>query len=204
VQQGRGTVFKLTPPTAAKPAWTLNTLWTFSGGNDGAVPFFAGLIADETGALYGTTGAGGASGNGTVFKLTPPAAGQTSWTLSTLWSFSGGADGASPAAGLIADRKGVLYGTTENGGATGAGVVFKLMPPAVAGQTPWAETVLWTFTGGSDGALPVGDLIADKTGALFGTAQLGGAITPNNLPCPSGCGVVFKLTGTGFATNNGG
>ena len=201
---GCGTVFKLTPPTAAKTAWTLNTLWTFSGGNDGALPFFAGLIADETGALYGTTGAGGASGNGTVFKLTLPAAGQTSWTLSTLWSFSGGSDGANPAAGLIADRNGVLYGTTENGGAIGFGVVFKLMPPAVTGQTPWAETVLWTFTEGSDGGFPVGDLIADHTGALFGTAQFGGAITPNNLPCPSGCGVVFRLTGTGFATNNGG
>jgi uncharacterized repeat protein (TIGR03803 family) len=208
---GCGTVFKLTPPTAGKTAWTLTTLWSFSGGNDGASPFTAGLIADETGALYGTTGAGGAFpdgcggiGCGTVFKLTPPAAGQTAWTLMTLWSFSGGTDGGFPTAGLIADGKGALYGTTYMGGAFGAGVVFKLTPPAVAGQTPWNESVLWPFTGGSDGQDPAGGLIADQKGALYGTTQFGGTITPNQRPCESfGCGVVFKLTGTGFATEDG-
>jgi uncharacterized repeat protein (TIGR03803 family) len=169
----------------------------------------AGLIADETGALYGATGAGGAFpagcggiGCGTVFKLTPPTAGKTAWTLTTLWSFSGGEDGGFPLAGLIADRKGALYGTTYMGGAFGAGVVFKLVPPAVAGQTPWPETVLWTFTEGSDGGLPSGDLIADHTGALYGTAQFGGTIG-TSAPCfQSGCGVVFELTGTGFATED--
>jgi uncharacterized repeat protein (TIGR03803 family) len=202
---GCGVVFKLTPPTAGNIAWTLTTLWTFSGGNDGASPFVAGLIADETGALYGTTGAGGAFpaecggvGCGTVFKLSPPAAEQTAWSLTTLWSFSGGADGGFPTAGLIADQTGALYGTTYNGGAFGAGVVFKLTPPAAAGQTPWAETVLWTFTGGSDGALPGGELIADERGALYGTTQFGGDLAAP--ACPGfGCGVVFKLTGTGFA-----
>lgn len=198
---GCGVVFKLTPPRGGEIAWSETTLHSFSGGSDGSVPQ-AGLFARNKSAspnkpLYGTTSSAFGPGFGTVFKL-------VDGTLTTLWSFSGGSDGANPAAGLIADRNGVLYGTTENGGAIGFGVVFKLMPPAVAGQTPWAETVLWTFTEGSDGGFPVGDLIADHTGALFGTAQFGGAITPNNLPCPSGCGVVFRLTGTGFATNNGG
>jgi uncharacterized repeat protein (TIGR03803 family) len=201
-----GVVFKLTPPARGQTAWTETTIWTFSGGNDGAVPFFGGLIADETGALYGTTGAGGAFpdecggvGCGTVFKLTPPAAGQTAWTLSTLWSFTGGSDGGFPVAGLIADRNGTLYGTTYMYGAFGAGVVFKLTPPGVAGQTPWTETVLWPFTGRSDGQDPAGGLIADHKGTLYGTTQFGG-----NLSCAGGfgCGVVFKLTGTGFATED--
>src|SRR5262249_30288077 len=104
-------------------------------------------------------------------------------------------DGAFPVAGLIADRSGALYGTTYMGG-VGAGVVFKLMPPAVAGQTPWPETVLWAFTGGSDGQDPPSTLIADHKGTLYGTTQFGG----NPQLCEGfGCGVVFKLTGTGFA-----
>ena len=206
-----GVIFKLTPPARGQTAWTETTIWTFSGGDDGAVPFLGGLIADETGALYGTTSAGGpfpdaaacnivSIGCGTVFKLTPPGRGQTTWTLSRLWSFTGGNDGGSPFAGLIADRNGALYGTTYIGGAFGPGVVFKLTPPAVAGQTPWIETTLWNFSG-SDGALPQSTLIADQKGTLYGTTQFGG-----NPSCAGGfgCGVVFELTGTGFATNNGG
>jgi uncharacterized repeat protein (TIGR03803 family) len=198
-----GVVFKLTPPARGQTAWTETTIWTFSGGNDGAIPLFGGLIADEAGALYGTTSSGGAFpagcdvvsiGCGTVFKLTPPVAGQTSWTLSTLWSFSGGADGGFPIAGLIADRTGALYGTTYIGGAFGAGTAFKLTPPA-PGQTGWGLATLWSFSGGSDGALPQGTLIADDKGTLYGTTQFGG-----NPSCAGGfgCGVVFKLTGTGF------
>ena len=82
----------------------------------------------------------------------------------------------------------------------GPGVVFKLAPTAVAGQTPWIETTLWNFNG-SDGALPLSTLVADQKGTLYGTTQFGG-----NPSCAGGfgCGVVFELTGTGFATNNGG
>jgi len=75
-------------------------------------------------------------------------------------------------------------------------VVFKLTPPA-PGQTPWTETVLWRFSGSSDGAQPVPGLIADQTGALYGTTEFGG--TTSTSSCVFfGCGVVFKLTGTGF------
>jgi uncharacterized repeat protein (TIGR03803 family) len=202
-----GVVFKLTPPARGPTTWTETTIWTFSGGDDGAVPILGGLIADETGALYGTTSAGGpfpagcnavSIGCGTVFKLTPPAAGQTAWTLVTLWSFTGGNDGGFPVAGLIADGKRALYGTTYIGGAFGPGVVFKLAPSAVAGQTPWIETTLWNFNG-SDGALPQSTLIADHNGTLYGTTQFGG-----NPSCAGGfgCGVVFKLTGTGFLSED--
>ena len=103
-------------------------------GADGADPA-AGVIFDSSGALYSTTMYGGkdffccslkAFGNGTVFKLTPPRAPGGAWTESVLHSFTGGSDGAHPYAGLIFDRAGALYGTTEGGGAYGYGTVFKL------------------------------------------------------------------------------
>jgi uncharacterized repeat protein (TIGR03803 family) len=127
---GCGTVFKLTP------SGTETVLYRFTGG-DGANPT-AGLIADASGNLYGTTelggGANGCSGGcGTVFKLTP------SGTRTVLHSFTGGNDGASPVAGLIADAAGNLYGTTELGGGAsgcsgGCGTVFKLTPSGTDAQ----------------------------------------------------------------------
>ena len=210
---GNGTVFKLTPPAPGQTAWTLTTLWSFSGGSDGANPTTAALIADRTGALYGTTSTGGVASPacvfgtcGVVFKLTPPARGQTAWSETVLYAFSGGSDGGFPTAGLIADGKGSLYGTAILGGVNaptcfgGCGVVFKLTPPA-AGQTSWTETVLWSFLGSNgDGDLPAAGLIADENGALYGTTQFGGTLSA----CGGfGCGVVFKLTGTGFVPGEG-
>jgi uncharacterized repeat protein (TIGR03803 family) len=172
------------------------------GGSDGATPL-AGLIADNRadnrGALYGTTAGGGTGNNGTVFKLTPPAKGQTAWTETVLYHFTGGSDGSLPYAGLIADNSGALYGTTQQGGSgcppNGCGTVFKLTPSA-KGQTAWTETVLYRFTGGSDGATPRAGLFADKQGVLYGTTTVGGGQSG----CPQftalfvGCGTVFKLT----------
>ena len=116
---GGGTVFKVDLIDM-----TLTTIWSFTGGSDGGEPQQGTLIVDQTGALYGTTyvggspGACGGSGCGTVFKLSPPMHGQTAWTLTSLWSFSGAGDGANPNAGLIADTDGALYGTTSAGGAS--------------------------------------------------------------------------------------
>jgi uncharacterized repeat protein (TIGR03803 family) len=120
---------------------------------------------------------------GTVFKLTPPAKGQTVWTGTVLYGFKGGSDGTDPYAGLIADKQGALYGTTSLGG-SGSGTVFKLTPLA-KGQTVWTETVLYRFKGNSDGSGPSAGLIADKQGALYSTT--GGGGTGNG-------GMVFKLT----------
>ena len=197
---GAGTVFKLTPPAKGQTAWTETVLHTFTGGTlpggtDGGIPV-AGLIADNSGALYGTTSGGGTGngflGFGTVFKLTPPAKGQTVWTETVLYRFKGGSDGSGPFAGLIADKQGALYSTTAGGGTNnglgGAGTVFKLTPPA-KGQTVWTETVLYRFKGGSDGSGPFAGLIADKQGALYSTTAGGG--TNNGL---GGAGTVFKLT----------
>jgi uncharacterized repeat protein (TIGR03803 family) len=161
---GNGTVFKI--DTIHQ---TLTTIYSFSGSPDGATPGLGALLADDMGALSGTTFGGGTYGNGTVFKLTPPRQGQTAWTESVLWSFSGGSDGANPEAGLIADERGALYGTTSTGGACAfCGTVFELTPPA-SGQTPWIETVLWSFSGGSDGSVANAGLISDEMGALYGT-----------------------------------
>jgi hypothetical protein len=210
---GCGVVFKLTPPARDQIAWTETTLRSFSGGSDGSTPF-GGLFARNQSpsskkSLYGTTTFGGAldaplcfgEGCGTVFKLTPPGDRETGWTLTTLWTFTG-SDGGQPVGGLIADETRALYGMTNVGGINnrvcgffGCGVVFKLTPPA-RGQTAWTELGLWSFTGGSDGASPQGGpLIADERGALYGTTQFGGAL---DLCSGLGCGVAFKLTGTGF------
>jgi uncharacterized repeat protein (TIGR03803 family) len=128
-----------------------------------------------------------------VFKLDP------SGTETPLYDFSGGADGANPHAGLIRDAVGNLYGTTSFGGntssscpygSTGCGVVFKLDPSGT-------ETVLHTFSGGTDGANPYAGLIRDAAGNLYGTTSFGGNTSSS---CPygsTGCGVVFKLDPTG-------
>jgi uncharacterized repeat protein (TIGR03803 family) len=150
-------------------------------GSDGSHPQ-AGLIFDAAGNLYGTTYGGGASGYGTVFKLTPNADG--SWTESVLHSFNG-SDGSSPFAGLIFDAAGNLYGTTSLGGGSNFGTVFKLTPNA---DGSWAESVLHSFIG-SDGSYPLAGLIFDAAGNLYGTTEFGGSGCGG-----SGCGVVFKLT----------
>jgi hypothetical protein len=146
------------------------------------------VIFDSQGALYGTTAYGSVPfTRGTVFKLAPPAAGQTQWTETVLHGFKGGNDGSHPFASLILDSQGALYGTTCGGqGSTSDrswGTVFKLMPPA-AGQTQWTQTILHNFTNGRDGACPRGGVVFDGTGALYGTTGWGGA---------AGHGVVFKL-----------
>jgi uncharacterized repeat protein (TIGR03803 family) len=195
---GYGAVFKLTALDTGRTAWTETTLYRFSGGGnnvyDGAYPM-GGLIIDSQGALYGTTYESGDSNYGTVFRLTPPRTGPD-WTLTVLHSFSG-IDGAYPEAGLIADKHGVLYGTTYEGGDNNYGAVFKLTPPAPNG-TAWTETVLYSFCSQDychDGSYPVASLILDGESVLYGTTEYGGSTEFN----ASNRGVVFKLTRTATA-----
>ena len=168
---GYGVVFKLAPDGA------YTVLHTFTGGTDGRDPTTS-LIADSQGNLYGTTGYGGASDAGVVFKLAPDGA------YTVLHTFTGGTNGGYPFASLIADSQGNLYGTTGYGGASGAGVVFKLAPDG-------AYTVLHTFTGGTEGGYPSASLIADSQGNLYGTTGGGGEWS---------YGVVFKLAPDGTYT----
>jgi uncharacterized repeat protein (TIGR03803 family) len=168
---GCGTVFKLTP------AGQLTALHTFTGAPDGVYPN-AGLVRDASGNLYGTTYGGGTYGPGTVFKVT--AAGQQR----VLYSFTGSTDGQYPYSTLVRDSRGNLYGTTFQGGAYGFGVVFKLSPSG-------HESVLYSFTGGTDGGNPYAGLTRDSSGNLYGTTFVGGDLSCN---APSGCGTVFELT----------
>ena len=168
--------------TGSADAGGFKVLHDFQG-SDGYAPYAA-LILDKQGNLYGTTTLGGASDGGVVFKLAPDG------TETVLHSFAsaGGSDGTNPYAGLIADKKGSLYGTTELGGAGcngrfGCGTVFKIAPDG-------NESVLHPFTDGSDGGNPVDSLFADKAGNLYGTAYNGG----------EGFGTIFKLAPDGTET----
>ncbi len=167
----------------APGAWaavTEKVLYSFTGGTDGGNPAASRLIFDPSGNIYGTTTSGGLYGAGAVFVLTLNSDGN--WTESVLYSFAGGSDGANPWAGVVFDPAGNLYGTTTGGGIYGAGVVYQLTPNS---DGTWTENLLYTFTGGKDGANPHAGLILDKQGALYGTAQGGGM---------HGRGNVFELT----------
>jgi uncharacterized repeat protein (TIGR03803 family) len=182
-----GVVFKI------DPAGNETVLHTFVG-TDGFNPF-ASLFRDSDGNLYGTTQFGGDFGNGAVFKLNPATGKET-----VLYSFTGGADGLQPSAELFQDSAGNFYSTAFNGGdlthcnPVGCGVVFKLDPAT------GIETVLYAFTGGTDGWTPAGGLVQDAAGNFYGVTASGG--TPRGgihgvNPC---CGVVFKLDPTGQET----
>ena len=195
-KDGFGTVYKA---SSTPSGWKTTILYNFRGGPDGGIPK-AGLIFDAAGNLYGTTTLGGnrtncSQGCGTVFELSPV---KNTWKQHTLYSFSGGSDGAVPLAGLIFDATGNLYGTASIGGdatcvtplsPTGCGTVFELSP----GQHAWKQSTLYSFTGGSDGSGPVAGLIFDAAGNLYGTTELGGIISANS--CNNyGCGAVFELS----------
>ena len=156
-------------------ASNLKVLHSFNGGTDGSYPVAA-MVPDHSGNLYGTTRYGGANGQGTVFELTSS---NGVWNETILYSFAGGNDGASPAASVVFDAAGNLYGTTRLGGPDNAGTVFKL---AHVNGT-WQESVLYSFTGGNDGGSPQAALTIVGT-ALIGTAPGGGT---------HGNGVVFEV-----------
>jgi uncharacterized repeat protein (TIGR03803 family) len=168
---GFGTVFKV------NKAGKMTLLHSFSGTPDGVNPH-DGLLRDKAGNLYGTTIYGGAGGGyGTVFKLSPTG------KLTLLHSFSGDPDGVNPYARLARDGAGNLYGTTFYGGTSGYGTVFKV---SKAGKMK----VLHSFTYAPDGAHPIGGLVMDKAGNLYGTTSAGG-----DTSCGfSGCGTVFEIT----------
>jgi uncharacterized repeat protein (TIGR03803 family) len=163
----RGTVFKL------DQSGSETVLYSFTGGTDGAYPQSQ-LIWDGASNLYGTTTEGGASNNGTIFKLAPAG------TQTALYSFAGSPDGAYPMAGVIRDTAGNLYGTTFRGGSNStAGTVYRL----AANGT---ESLLYSFQGSFDGASPAGSLLLDPSAtSVYGTGENSG------FGC---CGVVFQVT----------
>jgi len=181
---GCGTVFKI------DTTGNLTVLYAFQGAPDGNSPEGQ-LALDSAGNIYGATWTGGdssacsPSGCGTVYNL------DTSGKETVLYRFSG-ADGSLPQGGVILDSSGNLYGTTSSGGTAsncqpaGCGTVFKV-------DKKGNETVLYSFTGGTDGGEPIAGLVLDNAGNLYGTAFYGG-YTQGSLCFPGGCGTVFKLT----------
>lgn len=171
---GYGTVYKLTNRNGI---WTPTVLYQFHGGTDGAFPASR-VVSGPDGALYGTTSEGGGSGCnahgcGTVFRLSPPPTiCKTSlcpWLETVLYRFTGGADGAIPQYGdLIFDSAGSIYGTTSGDNAN-FGSVYKLSRSGGV----WTETTLWSFTGGNDGLFPLGGVVFDQAGNLYGTMDTG-------------------------------
>jgi uncharacterized repeat protein (TIGR03803 family) len=174
---GGGTVFEVTRKGQEQ---TLYSFCAAVGCSDGKTPQ-AGLIMDAAGNLYGTTAAGGAAGQGLVFRITPQG------NEKILCNFLGAANctsGAEPLAGLISDKSGNLYGTTFQGGAQNRGTVFEI---ASKGR----ERLIYSFcplSGCSDGYGPAADLVMDRLGNLYGTTSAGGAM---------GAGTVFEVTAAG-------
>src|SRR5271166_258725 len=176
--------------TPAAQAQTFNVIHTFTGAGDGGSPS-AGVTFDKAEKnLYGTTYYYGTHGYGAVYQLKQK---QGKWTVNPLYSFAGGKDGAYPQARVIFGPDGSLYGTTDEGGSSNLGTVFKLRPPASACKTAlcaWTETELYAFKGSADGAYPgLGDLLFDQGGNIYGTTVNGGS--PHNI------GVVYELTPSG-------
>jgi uncharacterized repeat protein (TIGR03803 family) len=176
---GCGTVFELSPTDSG---WNFSNIHVFEA-TDGGMPWGV-LIEGPKGMLYGTTTGGGSEGGGTAFAL---ARSKGAWTETVLYNFKGSSDGGTPQGGLRSNGSGGFFGTTFSGGQSGCedddgcGVVFDLTESGGV----WSETVLYSFSGGSDGGNPAAAVILDKSGNLYSTSCEGGAY---------GYGTVWELT----------
>jgi uncharacterized repeat protein (TIGR03803 family) len=174
------TVFELSPN--GNGGWNPTVLHTFCSGKDGCgalgTPVF-----DQAGNLYGTTEYGGGKNDGTVYKLSPRTKGKKKgeWREKILRSFNG-KNGAGPMAGIVFDAAGNIYGTTVAGGWRDYGLVYELVAPV--GKGSYKERLFWRFNF-TDGLGPLGSLIWDSAGNLYGTTNYGGEAE---------LGVVFELT----------
>ena len=186
---GCGLVFSMRPPstvcgTVSCP-WTQNILYEFSWLNpptDGTQPN-GGMVFDSVGNIYGTTVGGGLNGAGTVFELSNS---QGSWFETVLYDFPGEFAVSSPNGNVVIDQAGNIIGTAQFGGPPGCspfhcGSIFELTQSSQG----WVASTLHEFNGDTDGGVPMGGLIADAAGNLYGTTTTAG---------PAGGGTVFELT----------
>jgi uncharacterized repeat protein (TIGR03803 family) len=162
---GEGTLYELR--RKPKGGWAFHLLYAFKDQPDGGFPY-GGLAFDALGNIFGTTYYAGIYDVGTVYELSPRKAG---WNERVLYSFRGGADGAGSIGNVSFDGAGNIYGTASGGGA-GLGVIFKLAPEA---HRQWKESVVHTFAGPPDGALPYNGMVSDGQGHYFGATTHGGA-----------------------------
>jgi len=185
------TILLVTLATRMYAEGKATVLHTFTGGTDGSYPY-ASLTADAAGNLYGTTQTGGTFGLGTAFKLSPDSNGH--WQFTVLHEFTGGADGGYPLGSFVFDAAGNAFLTASSGGANGFGLVLELSPPANPTLgTLWREKELYSFQGGSDGAIPFGNVVFDAAGNLYGTTSIGGH---SHINCLAGCGTIYRLSRT--------
>jgi uncharacterized repeat protein (TIGR03803 family) len=178
---GCGTVFQL---AESGGQWKENVIYTFTGRDVGAQPSAA-LTADSAGNLYGTTSVNGPFGFGTVFKLTRGEHGR--WNYAVLYGFRTGSFYGSFATRPVFDKTGNLYGTIWTKGygnceGLSCGLVYKLAPQP---HGKWKYSVVYTFSGGTDGGFPGAELLLDDKGNLYGSTEIGGT---------AGYGVVFEIT----------
>jgi uncharacterized repeat protein (TIGR03803 family) len=185
-QGGSGIVFKLTPPSEGQTNWTETILHQFNLNNEYGFGPQSGVTLDKKGNLYGTTASGGTYGYGVLYEIT--AAGN----YSVLYNFTGQDDGAMPYSPPVLDKKGNLYGTTEQQepGFSGYGTVYKFDPKTSQ------MTILHTFSGYPDdsGRPWAGALVFDKEGNLYGTTSSGGYSD-----C-GGVGTIYELAPDGTET----
>jgi uncharacterized repeat protein (TIGR03803 family) len=182
-----GYVYSLQPPlrfcSVVRCFWGFHAIYGFPlDGTNGILPGGAVLAFDPSSNIYGTTQAGGANGKGVVYKITPAG------VETILYNFAG-PDGAAPYAGVIFDQTGNLYGAAAAGGDSNQGTIYKLTPD---GQGGYSQSVLYNFTGGSDGGAPLGGLIFDAAGNLYGNTSTGGS---------GGGGTVYELSPNGGGWN---
>jgi len=179
-----GTVIELVRPAKTGGAWGYTILHSLDG-TDGNQIQGALVVDPSTGYFYGCAQNGGASNQGTVFQMIPPASPGNPWTFNKLYDFTGASDGGYIYAGPALGANGVIYGIAQKFGAFGKGTVWSLTPPAVVGGT-WNFAVIHQFgSTKGDGATPVSNLVLDAKGIIYGTTLSGGA---KNL------GTVFALT----------
>ncbi len=190
-----GTLFKLVP---SGNSYAEQFLYSFPySKTDGISPNGPPLV-EASGDLFGTTSAGGTTGNGTVYEFSPSG---STYVEKVVYNFGGGTNGSMPNSSLVGDSNGVLYGVTQYGGScnassSGCGTVFRLVPSG----SKYTEQTIYRFHGPpADGFLPIGKLLVDAGGNLYGTTYAGGsgscALEGENL----GCGTVFKLAPSGSA-----
>lgn len=162
---------------------TITTLYSLYSSTDGSTPY-GNLVQGPDGNFYGTAARDGVNGYGTIFRVTPGGA------YTVLYSFQGSPDGENPQANLYLASDGNFYGTAARGGADGGGTIFRISPAGVF-------TLLYTFTGGTDGAFPSAGLIEGSDGNMYGTTVSGGAINAAGF---TGYGTIFQLTPNGVLT----
>ncbi len=201
VPSGCGTVFQLTPHSDG--TWSEKLVYSFQGGPDGGMPF-AGLVRDSKGVFYGTTSQGGIATNGTcasfndtgcgvIFSLAPHAGG---WAENVIYAFEGSTDGANPTAPLVFDHAGNLYGTANGTFVGGSNSAVFMLTPSSGGV--WNESTIFTFAtdGSGTGTQPLGGVIFDAAGDLYGTTFYGSGTSSASIAPPklAGGGVVYQLT----------